>query len=223
MLVVTSCLRRAFTFIGARHKALVLASVVGVLGLSGAAALVPTSTAHAAVLLQYQSGYYLDNGWYCYGWANGMYRCTHRWHRAASGAVVSDNPAWVPNSASAQKQAPVHRRAHAPVHHSAPAPVHHAAPAPRVTSGGSVANQIKAVFGPYSGQALRVATCESGLNPNAVNRSSGASGVFQFLASSWATTSYAGYSRFNASANINAAHQVFVRDGYSWREWSCKP
>jgi hypothetical protein len=223
VLVMTSCLRRAFTVFRARRKALALASVVGVLGLSGAAALVPTSTANAAVLLQYQSGYYLQNGWYCYGWDNGTYRCTHHWHGAAGGGLVSDNPAWVPNGISAQKPAPVHHSAPAPVHRAAPAPVHHAAPAPRVASGGSVASQIKAVFGPYSAQALRVATCESGLNPNAVNRSSGASGVFQFLASSWATTSYAGYSRFNASANIKAAYEVFVRDGHSWREWSCKP
>ena len=82
---------------------------------------------------------------------------------------------------------------------------------------------IRAVFGSYAGQALAVAACESGYNPNAVNPSSGASGVFQFLASTWATTSYAGYSRFNAWANVNAAHQVFVRDGYSWREWTCQP
>jgi SLT domain-containing protein len=82
---------------------------------------------------------------------------------------------------------------------------------------------IRSVFGAYAGQALRVASCESGYAPNAYNRSSGASGVFQFLASTWRTTSYAGYSRFNAWANIHAAHQVFVRDGYSWREWSCKP
>lgn len=87
----------------------------------------------------------------------------------------------------------------------------------------SVSGMINTAFGSYASQALRVAQCESSLNPSATNSSSGAAGVFQFMASTWAGTSYAGYSRYNAWANINAAHQVFVRDGYSWREWSCKP
>jgi hypothetical protein len=87
----------------------------------------------------------------------------------------------------------------------------------------SVTGMINSTFGGYAGQALRVAQCESSLNPMATNASSDAEGVFQFLASTWAGTSYAGYSRHNAWANINAAHQVFVRDGYSWREWSCQP
>jgi hypothetical protein len=24
-------------------------------------------------------------------------------------------------------------------------------------------------------------------------------------------------------ANIHAAYEIFKRDGYSWREWACKP
>jgi hypothetical protein len=91
------------------------------------------------------------------------------------------------------------------------------------TNDSSVTGMINSTFGSYASQALRVARCESGLNPSATNSSSGAAGVFQFLASTWAGTSYARYSRYNAWANIQAAHQVFVRDGYSWREWSCKP
>ena len=88
---------------------------------------------------------------------------------------------------------------------------------------GSVQSEIVAVFGRYANAALAVARCESGYNPNAKNPSSSASGVFQFLHSTWLTTSYAGYSPFNASANIHAAYQVFSRDGYSWREWECQP
>ena len=45
---------------------------------------------------------------------------------------------------------------------------------------------------------------ESRGNPNAVNRSSGASGLGQFLPSTWRTTPYAGYSIFNAWANRQA-------------------
>lgn len=193
-----------------------------------------SNTADAAGWLRYHRGYSIQGSWYCYGWSNGVYHCTHHWHRTASGRVISDNHAWVPNygtteaapathQAAVTHSAPIVRHtAPAPVRHAAPAPVRHAAPAP-VASSGSVQDQIRAVFGPYAGQALAVARCESGYNPYAVNRSSDAEGVFQFLASTWRGTSYAGYSRFNASANIHAAYQVFSRDGYSWREWSCRP
>lgn len=68
----------------------------GALGL--AIASMPTApAAHASTSLHYQRGYYLTNGWYCYGWANGAYHCTMRWHRASDGHIISDNPAWVPN------------------------------------------------------------------------------------------------------------------------------
>jgi hypothetical protein len=87
----------------------------------------------------------------------------------------------------------------------------------------SVPDTIRAVFGPYAGQAMSVAQCESGFAAGATNSWSGASGVFQFLPSTWAGTSYAGYSPYNAWANVSAAHEVFVRDGYSWGEWSCRP
>lgn len=107
------------------------------------------------------------------------------------------------------------------------AQVQQAAPvqsAPAVaTSGGSVQDIINQTFGGYAWQAQRVAACESGFNPNAVNYSSDAEGVFQFLYGTWVGTPYAGYSRQNAWANVQAAWYVFQRDGYSWREWSCKP
>ncbi len=93
------------------------------------------------------------------------------------------------------------------------------APIP-IAPAGSVRGMIIQVFGPYAAKAIRVAMCESGLNPNARNPS-GASGVFQFLPSTWAMTPYHAASPFNAWANINAAHWLFVRDGYSWREWQC--
>ena len=90
-----------------------------------------------------------------------------------------------------------------------------------VPQNASVASMINQAFGSNAAAAMAVASCESGLNPNAYNGSSGASGVFQFLPGTWSTTPYAGYSPFNAWANVNAAYSVFVRDGYSWREWSC--
>lgn len=89
-------------------------------------------------------------------------------------------------------------------------------------SNGSVAAMINQTFGARASGAIAVATCESGLNPNAYNPS-GAAGVFQIMPGTWAGTSQAGKSVYNAAANIAAAHEIFVRDGYSWREWTCKP
>jgi hypothetical protein len=97
---------------------------------------------------------------------------------------------------------------------------------PIPTGQSSVAAMIEQVFGPYSSGALQVARCESGLNPDAYNPisigGSHAEGVFQILyPSTWMGTSEAGSSPYNAQANILAAHQIFVRDGYNWHEWSC--
>lgn len=90
----------------------------------------------------------------------------------------------------------------------------------------AVINDIVAVFGQYANGAINVARCESGFDPNAWNpyaiAGSHASGVFQILyPSTWSTTSWSGSSPYNYDANIHAAYQIFSRDGYSWREWSC--
>jgi hypothetical protein len=87
---------------------------------------------------------------------------------------------------------------------------------------------INEVFGADAPAALRIAMCESSLNPNAVNSTpiggSHARGLFQILyPSTWNTTSQAGNSPFDARANTIAAHEIFIRDGHSWREWACQP
>ena len=92
--------------------------------------------------------------------------------------------------------------------------------------GSSVAAMIEQVFGSYASTALAVARCESGLNPNAYNPTSiggsHAEGVFQILyPSTWDTTPESASSPYNAMANIEAAHSIFVRDGYNWHEWAC--
>jgi len=91
-----------------------------------------------------------------------------------------------------------------------------------------IINDIVAVFGSYSSGALAVARCESGYDPNARNPyaigNSHAEGVFQILyPSTWDGTSYHSYSPYNYDANIHAAHEIFARDGYTWREWQCQP
>jgi LysM repeat protein len=87
----------------------------------------------------------------------------------------------------------------------------------------SYAEQIRQVFGPYGDGAVRVAMCESGLNPNAYNGVLGAAGLFQIIPGTFASTSYAGQSVYNPQVNIGAAYEVFARDGYTWREWACQP
>ena|SRR5690348_6236529 len=97
-----------------------------------------------------------------------------------------------------------------------------------VFADGSPTAIINEVFGADAPAALNIARCESGFNPNAVNSTpiggSHAEGLFQILyPSTWNTTSQAGNSPFDARANTLAAHEIFIRDGHSWREWACHP
>jgi soluble lytic murein transglycosylase-like protein len=79
-------------------------------------------------------------------------------------------------------------------------------------------------WGADEAQLLRVAYCESRYNPNAYNASSGASGLFQFIPSTWAISSvragYAGASVFDPVANANAAAYMFAAG--QARQWQCK-
>jgi hypothetical protein len=110
----------------------------------------------------------------------------------------------------------------------APTATPHRQPTPPPVGSGSVVGIIQTVFGSYSSAAISVAQCESSLNPAAVNPTSiggsHASGLFQVLyPSTWDTTSQHASSPFDARANTLAAYEIFQRDGYSWREWSCQP
>lgn len=76
-------------------------------------------------------------------------------------------------------------------------------------------------LGPAAVQwAMNVAWCESRYHPNSVNSSSGASGLFQFLPSTWAFTPYASYSPFDPKYNALAAAWLYKRDGPS--QWVCQ-
>jgi soluble lytic murein transglycosylase-like protein len=67
---------------------------------------------------------------------------------------------------------------------------------------------------------LRVARCESVLDPNAVNSASNASGLFQFLPSTWASTPYADQNIFDPVASANAAGWMW--DNGRRNEWVCQ-
>lgn len=80
-------------------------------------------------------------------------------------------------------------------------------------------------------EALLVIACESGGDPEARNRRTGAAGLFQFLSGTWRfAAQHAGFdeaSRQDAVASIAAAAWL-VRDSESsgvgpWAHWSCRP
>lgn len=67
---------------------------------------------------------------------------------------------------------------------------------------------------------LRVARCESVLDPNAVNPTSQASGLFQFLPGTWARTPYADQDVFDPVANAYAT--AWMWDQGLRHEWTCQ-
>jgi transglycosylase-like protein with SLT domain len=98
------------------------------------------------------------------------------------------------------------------------------APAAAPSGGGSIQDIILAAFAPLGAGAqqwaLRIAKCESGYNPNAVNRSSGASGLFQFLPSTWAALPWRASSPFDPVANSQAAAYYYQHSGPG--PWVCR-
>jgi uncharacterized protein YraI len=66
---------------------------------------------------------------------------------------------------------------------------------------------------------LRVARCESALDPNAVNPS-GSYGLFQFVRSTWETTPFADKDIFDPRHNANAAGWMWQQGRRS--EWVCQ-
>jgi len=76
---------------------------------------------------------------------------------------------------------------------------------------------IRSVFGRYGDQAVRVASCESGLSIWA--RNGQYLGLFQM--GDYARAKY-GHS-WNALGQSRSAYRYFRDSGYGWGPWSCKP
>ena len=80
-------------------------------------------------------------------------------------------------------------------------------------------------------EALLVIRCESRGDPLAYNQVSGASGLFQFIPSTWAwaapNAGFPGASPFEPDANVGAAAwltQRSINQGKNpWAHWSCRP
>jgi Transglycosylase SLT domain len=98
-----------------------------------------------------------------------------------------------------------------------------AAPAPNVPAG-SVPDIIVKAFTPYGPGAvlwgLRVARCESGYNPNAINRAGPYYGLFQFLMSTFKNTPYGNQNILDPVANASAA--AWKYGNYGPGAWGCK-
>jgi hypothetical protein len=114
-------------------------------------------------------------------------------------------------------------RASTPAAAAAPAP---AAPVPAAaaTGGGSIQDIIVSAFTPYGTGAvqwgLRVARCESGYNPRAVNPAGPYYGLFQFLVSTFNATPYGGQNILDPAANAGAAAWKYAHGGSG--AWGCK-
>jgi hypothetical protein len=89
---------------------------------------------------------------------------------------------------------------------------------PSVAHGSTVTTAICRTFGPYCGQALRVAWCESRYDVYARSRY-GHWGLFQFDANARRTYGFS----WDAWGQSRAAYRYFRAAGYSWRPWSCRP
>jgi len=94
----------------------------------------------------------------------------------------------------------------------------HPAPPP------DIAKDITDAFSPLGPDAVQwamnVAWCESRYHPNSVNTDSGASGLFQFLPSTWSGTPYASQSPFDPRANAFAAAWLYSH--YGPGRWVCQ-
>lgn len=75
-------------------------------------------------------------------------------------------------------------------------------------------------YGQNGDAMLRVARCESGLNPSAVGGGGAYHGLFQFVPSTFAKTPYGQYDIYDPWANANAASWMWSEGGKS--AWVCQ-
>lgn len=96
----------------------------------------------------------------------------------------------------------------------------------RYLSESQVRNLVAKYFRPADvNKAVRIAWCESTFNPNSVNPTSGASGLFQHLPEFWAERSaaagFAGADIFDPDANVAVAAWLVYEAPGGWSHWTC--
>jgi len=78
-------------------------------------------------------------------------------------------------------------------------------------------------YGAPYGEMVSIASCESPGLVTHLRNSSTASGLFQFLDSTWARSAYGRENVYSPYANALAAAWLWRADGRSWHEWVCRP
>jgi hypothetical protein len=139
------------------------------------------------------------------------------------GAVVDTVPAVAPVAPTiARISAP--RAPAAPPTTVTPVPAAPAPAAPATPSQAEVVAVIREVFGPNGDAAIRVANCESHLNPRAISRGGSNWGLFQINkvhAKRVAAMGYRWEDLLDARVNTTVAKAIF--DGSGWGPWACRP
>jgi hypothetical protein len=88
---------------------------------------------------------------------------------------------------------------------------------------GAGVGAASAAFGVPVRDMRSVAQCESGMGAQVTAEAgSGASGLFQFLDSTWRHTPFATFDVFDPLPNALAAAQIVAHDG-GWGQWTCQP
>ena len=105
-----------------------------------------------------------------------------------------------------------------PIQKPAPKPAAVAAPA---TACGGWEGLIAAHFPGEVSKACSVMMCESRGNPQAENSSSSASGLWQFLSSTWESTTGTPAPASQYSAETQTAAAAKLRNSSGWAAWSC--
>jgi soluble lytic murein transglycosylase-like protein len=83
----------------------------------------------------------------------------------------------------------------------------------------TIEDLIRETFGKRSDEALRVASCESKLDPKALSRA-GARGVFQIMpVHTWRVAQVGGTNLDDPKTNVRVAKALFDDEG--WRPWTC--
>lgn len=145
-----------------------------------------------------------------------------RWQQLAEKQQADEDAAKAAADAQAAEQA---RQAELARQQAAAAAVARPAPAPAPPPApGSVQDIIVRACSPY-GQAtvdwcLRVASCESGYNPNAYNPAGPYYGLFQFLMSTFKNTPYGNQNIYDPYYNAAAAAWKYSVSGGG--AWGCK-
>lgn len=109
----------------------------------------------------------------------------------------------------------------APAPETTTAPTTTAAPQPPGNCGGW--DSLIALYFPGEVErACRVMMCESRGNPRAENPGSSASGLWQFLDSTWRSTTGTPGPASNYSAETQTAAAARLRNSAGWGQWSCR-